>query len=324
MSNLGLLLCLSLLAFGVAAAGGSLVTWLSARLLAERLELLPPSRRARAYLRLRLAPAAVALLFTTVLFMPAFVIFEPGDASEVVVPELALLALLAALPFARGLRHGRDAWWATRAAKRACLAEGEPVALPGWSGCPAYVVGGDYPVVAVVGLRRPILVVSRFVLETCSRDELAAILVHEKAHLRSRDNFKRLLLRITPDFLFLTRTAATLETRWEQAAEETADVRAGRARALDLASALIKVARLVPNPARAPRTVAALCEGGDIARRVRRLTAEPAEHVEGSDDAAATGGVPALMCVAGLLLAVSGGVLRHIHAVTELLVAALQ
>lgn len=326
---IALLLCLTPLAFVVAVAAGSAISALGFRFLGTRLERLRPAARAHAYVTLRLGPALLASLFTGVLFLPAFLIFEPRDSGETVGPALLAVGVLAALPLARAVWRGWRSWRATRDVVRWWLRDADELDLPGSLPCPAWAVDASFPVVAVVGLREPFVMVSRPVLEACSPEELTAIVAHETAHLERRDNLTRLLFRTAPDLLSGTDVATALERGWEQASEEAADDAAGRGRALDLASALLKVARLAEDrPALRP-AVATLCQGGNIARRVRRLTGELADENRGAGWEGIS--IAGLRPWAGLLplasflvVAALPGVLRHIHLVAEIVVGGLQ
>jgi beta-lactamase regulating signal transducer with metallopeptidase domain len=95
------------------------------------------------------------------------------------------------------------------------------------------------------------------------------MLTHECAHVSARDNVKRLLIRACPD---VAGPPVVLERAWAAAAEEAADAVAARlspAARLDLAQALIRVARLaVPQT---PPLASAFYLGGSIESRVRRL-----------------------------------------------------
>src|SRR5262249_4310118 len=114
------------------------------------------------------------------------------------------------------------------------------------------------------------------VLDALDGAELAAALAHERAHLRARDNLKRLLLRACPDVLGWTRAGRALERDWARAAEREADARvAATGAAVDLAASIVKVARLVPPGARL-LPLSALHDGGDVAARVRALTSDAA------------------------------------------------
>jgi hypothetical protein len=64
-----------------------------------------------------------------------------------------------------------------------------------------------------------------------------------------------------------------LDAAWAEAAEEAADAHASNA--LELASALVKTARLVPPGSRLDVPVAAFQRDDSVTRRVRLLTAAP-------------------------------------------------
>jgi hypothetical protein len=100
------------------------------------------------------------------------------------------------------------------------------------------------------------------------------MLAHETAHVRARDNLKRFVLEVCADAMAFTPSGRRSRSDWIAASEDAADDAAAggdAARALDLASALIKVAKLAP--ARGPAFIpsSALYRGEDIERRVRRL-----------------------------------------------------
>ncbi len=153
----------------------------------------------------------------------------------------------------------------------------QPIALawPGPEG-PAWAVDSEFPLVAVVGFRRPRLVVARSVAEACTPPELAAIAAHERWHVLAGDNLRRLWLSGFVDALSWTRRSAAMNQAWQDATEDAADdhAAASGAGALELAGALLTVARLAPGvrPALHP-SITCFYRGGAIERRVRRLLA---------------------------------------------------
>lgn len=321
MNYAGLAVCLALIAFAISSTVASVASGLLLRLFETRLQRLSSRLRERAYLWLRLAPTASGLLFVCLFFVPAFLWLEPRDGVEKVGAKIILVTLAAAVPLLRSAHDALVSRRATRARVAEWLADAVPLRLPGFSLCRAYVVKAPFPVVAVVGIRRPFLVVSRAVIDACSDDELAAILAHEAAHVERRDNLKRLLMVIAPDLLARTALARNLERGWQQASEEFADRRAGAPRALDLAAALVKVARLAQRSVAPPATVSAFCQGGDITRRVVRLTASRApDH----DIAGRSPALLGLTIAAGATLLIASGALHHVHVLTELAVTLLQ
>ncbi len=71
--------------------------------------------------------------------------------------------------------------------------------------------------------------------------------------MKARDNLKRGFMRICRDVLLIIPSGRTLDRHWSAASETAADEHAaerGGDVALDLASALVKVARMIPAGAR--------------------------------------------------------------------------
>ena len=234
-------------------------------------------------------------------------------------PLLGVAALTGSLLVAaalRGLRSWRETRWAARELARGA----EAISLPG-IGIAAYRIRHPFPVVTVLGVRRPRLYVAEQVLSGLDEFERAAVIDHELAHVASRDNLRHWLLRACPDLLGLCPAGETLTRSWLQATEEAADEAAGRRTpraALDLAAALVKVARLVPRDRPSLVPALALHNGDDIARRVGRLL----EGLPSMDEPRRTGGaVAGLVLLAALPLYTPS--LRFVHELTERLLAFL-
>jgi hypothetical protein len=109
-------------------------------------------------------------------------------------------------------------------------------------------------------------------------EEITASVAHENSHLSARDNLKRGLLRACRDALLIIPSGRSLDRAWSEAAEEAADESAARRAhdvALDLASALVKIARNIPNGARPAMPAGVFLVGDEEASgikiRVRRL-----------------------------------------------------
>ncbi len=136
------------------------------------------------------------------------------------------------------------------------------------------------PVIAMVGAFRPQFVISRGVLETLSPDELDCAIRHERAHRTSADNFKRLLLLLTPDiFPFVPSAFVALDRSWITLSEWAADdsaVADDPQRSLSLAGALVHVAQMGVAPRMSPLCTSLLsgdsnCMNQDLSARVDRL-----------------------------------------------------
>ena len=268
--------------FAAVNAAASIVLMVVAPAAKGALDRTSASTRTRALLALRLAPSAAAAAVATFLVLPAYMLFEPAQAGERVTLPLALLAAGALALALHGLVRGIRALRATSAIEQRWKARSEPMA-DGQSSVPVFRVRDSFPVFTVVGLRRPSLYVSDRVLEALAPSEIAAAMAHERSHLDTRDNVKRLLLRTCPDLVAFFPLSRTIEQEWAQAAEMLADERASRGcreTALALAAGLVKVARLVPAEA-GGLPVSALHDGGDVDARVRHLIADPHSPADG-------------------------------------------
>jgi len=112
------------------------------------------------------------------------------------------------------------------------------------------------------------VLVSESTLALLSQDELRVALEHEQAHVRSRDNLKKLIFRFCP-----FPGMHSLEKAWSESAELAADQAAvsNVEDAVALASALVKLSRLVPVDTSVLCTVGFV--SGSIRVRVSRLLA---------------------------------------------------
>jgi len=267
MTFLGLALCVGILGFAAVSALASLA-------LRPVIRSAVPYSRTGGLFALRYTPTILAVVFTGFIVLPAFVQLEPrrsGERIGVLMIALAAASLLALL--AGPLRGLRSALVTARLTRR-WRSGAAPILLPGLP-VPAFAIDEEFPLVALVGILRPRIYVARPVLMHCTASEMAAIVAHETAHYRRRDNLKRLLLCSCPDFLAFSATSRDLERAWSERCDRAADDDAARRGSrLDLAAALVKVARAFKAPAPAGGLFAAFSRGDDIASRVRRLLRE--------------------------------------------------
>jgi Zn-dependent protease with chaperone function len=264
MSYVVLLACVlaASAALGYAAAALA-VRWLAAARASETLT------GARA-LVLRVLPGGCALLLSLGLALPAFLRYEPDQTEARPGATAVVVGLAGILLLQSALRRGLNAWRATVRLAREWHGMAEPLAIP--APVPTFALDHPFPVVAVVGIWQPRLYLARQVIEALTAEEIEAVLAHESGHVSARDNLKRLLLCFLPTVGW-QRLARGLEERWEAESEAVADRSAGPAAALELASALVKVARLAPAGARLGLPVAAFHTGDGVATRVQALMA---------------------------------------------------
>lgn len=270
MTYVGLACCLALIAYAVGVLSG---TPLVLPLLPLALRTQNPDVRARRLFLLRLAPFTFGVFLTLGVVLPAFLWLEPITTGERLSLLLLLLAVASAALIAFGLvRFALDVASTHRLLRRWRGAT-RPIEVPDIS-IPSFAVDESFPIVAIVGCARPSLFVSERVLSRCTKEEIAAIVAHESGHLRRGDAWKRPLLRACPDLLALTPLAGHIEQRWAEAAEQAADdhaASAGDSWSLDLASALLKVARLAGSSRPQGLPLNALYRGEGIGGRVARL-----------------------------------------------------
>ena len=262
--------------------GSHLVFYSAARQLAARPSL-HARQRARFLFVLKVLPAAASAVCALFLVVPSYLMFEPRSTAERLSWPVLLFAAFALLLLTHGALKAVVSWRASRAILREWLGKAEPVTLPGIS-IPAYNLlaarnsGDAFPVIAVIGWFRPRLFVSALVFEALSQEELAAALQHEIGHLAAGDNLKRFLARMSPAVSSFLPGAGKLAHLWHTASEECADfyaVQRGSAAPLTLASALIKVSRMVPSRCAAAAPAGAYFlerdDVADVARRVHLL-----------------------------------------------------
>jgi len=301
-------------AFAAIAAIGSMAVSLAAPSIARRFEGYSPAVCAAALFRLRILPAAVATSIAFAIVLPVFFSYESRATKEDVPLMLGVLACAGAALLLRAAWRALTAWHATRGVVREWRRRGrrlETFDTP----LPVYAIEETFPTVAVVGVARPALFIAERVLRECPQDEVRAMLHHECAHVAKRDNLKRFLMRACPDFL-----GADLDRAWARAAEEAADaavVAAAPASALELAQALVHVARLAPSPD-VPALASAFYLGGSIESRVRRLIQPPPAERAQVHPGRAIVMVVALACAAAALSTAPG-----IHGLLETLIHSL-
>lgn len=319
MSRLTLIMVVALGAYAALNVLGSIALaaawragWLS--------HLAPAPARARRLAWLRALPSFAAAIVALVIVAPAFAMFEPYREAEPVGPILPILASVAIAQFVATCWLALAGAIRTHVVARAWLKAGTPLDVQPPAGVPAYAIDSLAPIVALVGVFSPKLIAARAVIDACTREELSAIVAHERGHLQARDNMKRWLMACAPDALRWTPIHHEICAAWHDAAEDAADdVATGGddgARA-NLATLLVKIARLAPETAWPVATVSPFIQQDGLVRRVRRLL-EPAVETRRT---ASIWPLSVLCCVALVAAITSPATLMTIFHVVENLVA---
>lgn len=263
---------------------------------------------------LRMLPSAASLIVTLGIVLPGYLNFEPRGTTEHAGASLLVIAAIAGILFATGIRRAVKSWLETRRMERAWKATAElrpGLRIP----VPAYRVPSEMALAALVGVVRPRLYVSDGFLRALLPGERRAMLDHEVAHLHAWDNLKRVAMKVAPDWLQISTAAREIESAWAIAAEEDADDRAAgtdRLRCLELASALIKATRLTPIHC---TTASNFCDASTIVRRVGRLLADRPERPVPAPRTAAR--LAAAITLLGVVIVVAGPCFRLVYAFSE-------
>ena len=270
-------ICLALTVLLAVNALASLVTAVAWKILQTRCSMLSARARAEILFALRALPPATAILCVGFFLIPAYVNYEPLSTGEVVSKKLAALAFLSAAGLALACWRICRSWLATRALLRSWLDGAQRIQLAG-IGVPTFRIRHSFPIIAVVGTIRPRLFIAEQVLQALNPDELTAAIAHEHGHLNARDNLKRSTLRACRNALFIVPFGRSLDRAWADAAEAAADEHAASINcdsALNLASALVKIAKMVPAGPRATVPLGAYLVGAEetpgVKTRIRRL-----------------------------------------------------
>ena len=283
--------------------------------------------RARLLFSLRILPAVLAFLTVSLLLVPAYLAHEPRHAAETVSFKLALLAIFSATGIAVSVYRGIGAHRATANLTSDWLRQGKPIEIPGIN-IRSYEIRHAFPLIGIVGFLRPRLFIASQVLEVLTPEEISAAVAHENGHLTARDNLKRGLLQACRDALLIIPCGRLLDRSWSEASEEAADenaARQGNGVALDLASALVKIARIIPLGARPTMPAGVFLLGDEetkgIKSRVRRLIALATNERQGSRYDVLTRLIvwaPATMLLVGFVIAATNPyLLTRVHHLIE-------
>jgi len=264
---------------------------------------------------LRLFPFVTAAAVTLVFAVPSFLLLEPKAIDEPVgILPLTLGACWLALV---GLRLTK----ATIALLQVSLAIAESVrharVLETRQRVPVLRGPRISPALVAVGILRPRVLVSGGAEFTLSTGEMRIALRHELAHIRRRDNLKKLVLRC-----LAFPGMRGLETAWQESTEMAADDAAvsNLSEALDLAAALIKLSRLSPLEPCAELTTSFANSPAELVNaRVARLIAWN-ESPPQKKSHSLWYGLSAGLAVAGMLTISYSQLLVRVHTATEWLV----
>jgi Zn-dependent protease with chaperone function len=277
---------------------------------------LAPRHSADLLFGLRALPVAAALTVTLAFVVPSFLLLEPQASAEPIGEIPLTLGFCCLALFAVGIFNAVAAYRRTSRTVEDWLADA--TALPSRGRVAVFRIRPEVPALTLAGVREPRVLLSDAAAALLGPRELETALSHEIAHVRRWDNLKKLLF-----CLWAFPGMSELEDAWNAAEEMAADDEAvsGASDALDLASALIKLSRLVPvHPTVALTSALVPSSATSVNARVERLVAW--------DDTRATESgrsVPwyfrSAMCGTALsVLLTYGAALHRTHTLTEWMV----
>jgi hypothetical protein len=267
------LLCLCLASFFAMNAVVGLIASLASRAAIRIADTLKPRTAARFLFAVRLLPFGFGAAVVLGLCIPSYLWLEPQANSERIGSACFLLALCGIAGWFGSIARVARAATVSLRFRRSCQEAGGEIHLPGDS-FRAVVIRKNAPLLAVAGVFRPRLLISRIVLRALPTDQLEVALQHENAHLRSRDNLKRLFLLLTPRPFPFFRSPLSIEANWVKFSEWAADdeaVQGDAIRGLALAEALLGVVRLGSAPRLPFLHTSLVVADRDLSARVERL-----------------------------------------------------
>jgi len=276
----------------------------------------PVAHMADLLFAVRMLPLAFAFVVTAAITVPSFLLLEPRAIDEPVGLAPVTLGVLGAAFGIYGLVNALIAISNTACAVTALTAKADLVQ----PASPILVlrISQAIPPLTAVGVLRPKILLSRTAESMLSAPELQTALNHETAHIRGRDNLKKLLRHFAP-FPGMRR----LETAWLEAAEISADDAAvsNSFEALDLASALIKLSRFAPLEPQ-PRLTASLVHSpaSIMNARIQRLLSWSNHPRVAPRPINIWFGVASASAALAVFVLTYGGLLARVHTATEWLV----
>ena len=267
------LLCLCFASFFLIHCVLSLILWLVSRRMIRLAERIRPRLATTFLFFSRMAPAGLSLLIVLGLCVPSYLWLEPDSVAERIGFACVAAALLGFTTW--NIAIARSLWAAAKSFRytHQCQQAGREARICGESG-PVLVLQQETPLLALTGVIQTRLLISRGVISVLTPSQLDAALRHEVAHRISRDNLKRLLLLLAPDVLPFSKAFASIDRVWNRLSEWAADDYAAGTdarRALSLAGAVVRVARMGAAPRALNLLTALIDDDQDLSIRVERL-----------------------------------------------------
>ncbi|HUK30356.1 MAG TPA: M56 family metallopeptidase [Candidatus Acidoferrum sp.] len=232
-----------------------------------------PRDAARFLMLLRFLPFVGTTVVVLGICLPSYLWLEPGASEENVGAAFIAFAVCGASILLNSLLRSARALAASRKFGIWCRETRIKSELSA-TNLPVDILDSEAPVIFLAGVFRPRLALSTGVLRTLSPEQRKSVFRHEEAHRASRDNFKRLLLLLTPEILPFSRSFRLMDEAWAQFSEWAADDDAtgnDPGHSLSLAESLVRVARMSAGPRPLPLFTSFIPPDHDLSVRVNRL-----------------------------------------------------
>ena len=277
---------------------------------------LPVRRIADFLFALRMFPVVAAALITAAFTVPSFLLLEPRAIEE---PLGEIPLILGICGAGLGILGAGNVALAIRGASRTIstwTSEAQPV--DSCAPVPVLRISQIVPAMTAAGIVRPKVLLSYAAESMLTASELQRALNHEVAHVRRRDNLKKLLLRFVAFPGMRALEAAWLEVT-EMAADDAAVSNAGEA--LDLAAALIKLSRLGPVEPPVDLTAALVHSPVSVMNaRVERLITWSDDRLVSPGKSSPWYGLSAVLATVAVFAVTYSQLLAHVHTAPEWLV----
>jgi beta-lactamase regulating signal transducer with metallopeptidase domain len=193
---------------------------------------------------LRMSPLFIATVATLAFTAPSFVMLEPRAVEESMGAAPLALAICGMAVVLAGIWKAGSALFVASRTVAHWSARAHLLTSSSNGSVPVLQTSTAAPPLTATGILHPRVWLSAAAEFLLTDRELQTALRHEVVHVRRRDNLRKLLLR----FAALP-GMAELEAAWREATEMAADDAAvsNAAEALDLAAAVIKLARIAPS-----------------------------------------------------------------------------
>ena len=267
------LICLCGASFFMIHLALAIAIRLSAGTAARMAEHMKPSSAARFLFALRMTPSVLTLFAVLGFCIPSYLWLEPQASGEKVGFVCFLTAVLGAAIWTLSIVRVVGAVRGTSRYIHSCEQHGRKITVPGESS-PALLLSDKAPVLAVAGVLHPQLVISRRVMHGLSAEQREVALRHERAHCTAGDNLKRFLMLLAPDVFPFVQAFGSLDRGWSKFTEWAADdyATSGDARrALSLADALVRVAKMGAKPELTYLSSSLIAGDEELLQRVDRL-----------------------------------------------------